>query len=119
MINLTTLPYPMFSTTPEEKEILRKCELYYVEKYSNNKDWSGLCEIIERCSGNRNTNLKRKINQGLQGYMFLSGVLQENNKIFSQWYDTFDWSSPMYYYVRNTLRRIWITKLLAYEGEQL
>ena len=112
MINLTTLPYPMFTTTPEEKEILRKCELYYVEKCCDSLWRGGLCSVIV-LSSTDDTNIDKrklldKINNSLGDYSYLHNYL---GSIIGH---NFTFSS---YEVKNTLRRIWITKLLAYEGE--
>ena len=101
-MNLTNFHYPMFSTTDREKEILRMCELELIRiKY-----WSGICNLLfefargGRISSNEYTCLRYKIIQALQDKPHLDSGLD------------LPWPT---YKLRALMRRIWITKLLAYK----
>jgi len=102
IINLEDLPYPMFETTEEEKEELREVLKVYPIGGS-----SWLCDYTEG-------SLRLKIQKSLEDieHAFITGYVYEQAQLeFEMSYDTF-----LYQY-RYEVRKIWINKLLAYEGE--
>ena len=92
-IDLESLPYPMFTTTEEEKECLRAVS------HNLNGSKYFLCNLVIACSM---WGLVDKIVHSLEGNSHLSGYLD-------YYPDNHDDMAEM--------RRIWIRKLLEYTGE--
>ena len=103
-IDLESLPYPMFETTGEEKEVLREALLLISEyRYSY-----FLCLIVEhRTSLDCRAELRTKIENSLkEGSEYEAPTLDE-------FFGLVDVTPTM----MADLRRIWIRKLLEYTGE--
>ena len=94
--------------------------MYYVENYSDNKDWDGLCTVIGHTTRSNRyayTSILVKIEESLEGRTFLHAFLRDVSTEFDAWMGDFSYPYKEHCNIRNMLRRIWITKLLAYEGE--
>ena len=85
--NLEDLPYPMFETTEEEKEELRRALR---------------CMFIHLCNRVESRALKRKIREAISPYEVLESYLKRDGLFSAYGFQ---------------LRDIWINKLLAYKGE--
>jgi hypothetical protein len=98
-IDLESLPYPMFTTTEEEKECLREA-YHFIKVY--NADFF-LCLILKDIVGGM---ASHKITDKIQKIFGYDGTL---NSYLEQGGVDFRQSAEM--------RRIWIRKLLKYTGE--
>lgn len=104
---LESLPYPMFKTTGEEKEILKLAT-------ANNFSSFFLCIRLNRLGAKRT--LVEKVRNSLQDEevleYFLFGGMESYESLPSAKKDYLNT-----YEVACELRNIWIRKLLAYKGE--
>jgi hypothetical protein len=105
-IDINSLPYPMFKTTPEEKEILRKC----LPVLKNGADFY-LCVILT-FHGVGHTKDLDSLKDKIQGILHPSLGLRNyiKSKLTLSFNDDFSISSY-------ELRIVWINKLLEYTGE--
>jgi hypothetical protein len=123
--NLLILEYPMFLVTEKQLEILRECELKFVEK-DPTSDYFFLCLVIRDLRnkeypnsqyfgiGNPYTDLTKRIAASLNPNRTISyHNVHRLDDFFSQ-------LGPMTPKrpVQHMLRRIWITKLIAYNEEK-
>lgn len=109
-MDLLKLPYPIFKTTPEERELLRRCEFWYVE---NPDSFKGLCYVLRGMSWFNSEAYNILSDKVLGSWFFMDfdlfGVKYQNmlNRL--------SYSDGLR--IRSAVRRIWINKLLAYTGE--
>lgn len=115
--NLLSLPYPMFETTEEEKQLLRKAEIKYASNiyFLIGDDWRGLCDCIPNTLSVSGSLLREKVRNSLGSYIFLHSLLLDSNKKFETSYLGLNVNNR--YKLLVTLRKIWISKLLNYKPE--
>lgn len=101
-MDLTKFEYPMFSTTDRDKEILRMVELDLI----NRTNWKGVCYVLSCLSDTKHISwgecirFRDKIVDAIFPHPYLDSDLNLRY-VPSE--------------ARILLRRIWITKLLAYK----
>ena len=72
---------------------------------------------IKRVPNHLRESIAKKIDESLDEYAYLHRYLSGHNENLSTLLSSHDYRSFEFCQIGNMLRRIWITKLLAYEGE--
>ena len=118
MINFADLPYPMFETTPEEKEVLRKAELHYASSPYSDIEWFPLCTVIcdLKVPQEIELSLLAKISESLEDFCTVYGYMRGHSYEFLILATNLAGSEDDIA-LRVLLRRFWIVKLLNYTGE--
>jgi hypothetical protein len=111
----------MFVTTPKEKELLRKAELYLIGSLDSPKRDSGLCRALAYSVRPANspviTTLKYKIRDVLGRHTYLPTyvwMLNSDLPLNNQYWNL---DYPARCKLVLYLRLVWINKLLNYTGE--
>jgi hypothetical protein len=119
MLNIINLNYPMFITTPEEKALLRRAELYLINASDISQVNLGLCKALHdiHCINNAEEvmNLKSKIRNALDQHSYLTTYLFQDDPILNTHYRSLGFK--MRCKIGLFLRLVWINKLLNYTGE--
>lgn len=119
MIDIVNLPYPMFITSPEEKELLRKVELAVVNKPLN--QFFAICAELDKFNHGDMPivmsiyPLKRKIAIALANNSYIHSRMLEKSSELRKYYWSLNVANR--YVLNRYIRLVWITKLLNYTGK--